>query len=241
MSQTTSKRTTTLAGEEVVYEVTKSDDATQARIDAGIDGITVIVPSDAHEDPEAILTENAMWVLDKKAKFDSYRDDVPDRTFEPGETFPYLGEERELVVEPRKKSVVGEGTIHLRRSAVEQSSIKRALRNFYRRQAREHLSDRLDHFAAEMGLEYDGLEIRNQRTRWGSCSTNGTISLNWRLLMAPPEVIDYVVVHELAHLREPNHTDMFWSLVAEHDPRYEEHAEWLEEHSARLVFSREDL
>ena len=241
MSQTTSKRSTTLAGEEVVYEVSKSDDATQPRIDAGIDGITVVVPSDTHEDPETILSENATWVLDKKAKFDRYRDGVPERSFEAGESFPYLGDDHELVVEPRRKSVVEDGTIRLRRSAVDQSSIKRALRNFYRRQAREHFSDRLAHFAAEMGLEYDGLEIRNQRTRWGSCSTNGTIGLNWRLLMAPPDVIDCVVIHELAHLREPNHTDAFWSLVAEHDPHYGAHAEWLEEHSARLVYSREDL
>ncbi len=92
-----------------------------------------------------------------------------------------------------------------------------------------------------MELDYDGVQIRNQRTRWGSCSTNGTISLNWRLLMAPPEVIDYVVVHELAHLREPNHTDAFWSLVAEYIPRYETHEDWLEENSTRLVFSADDL
>jgi hypothetical protein len=109
------------------------------------------------------------------------------------------------------------------------------------REVREYLIDRLDHFSGEMGLGYDGIEIRNQRTRWGSCSTNGTISLNWRLLMAPPEVIDYVVVHELAHLREPNHTDAFWSLVAEQIPEWETHADWLEEHSTRLVFSADDL
>lgn len=241
MSQTTSVRTTTLGGEKVVYEVSKSDDATQPRIEAGIDGITVIVPSDASENPEAILSEHTRWVLDRKAKYDSYRDDVPDRRFEPGETFPYLGEDYELVVEPRQKSVVADETIRLRQSAVDQSSVKRALRNFYRREAREHLSDRLDHFAEEMSLEYDGLEIRNQRTRWGSCSTNGTISLNWRLLMTPEDVVVYVIIHELAHLREQNHTEAFWSLVAEHDPDYEEHAEWLEKNSARLVFCRDEL
>jgi hypothetical protein len=59
--------------------------------------------------------------------------------------------------------------------------------------------------------------------------------------MAPPDVIDYVVVHEIAHLRESNHNEEFWSLVAEHDPDYEEHAEWLEEHSVRLIFSDDDL
>ncbi|OYR66952.1 M48 family metallopeptidase [Halorubrum ezzemoulense] len=241
MSQTTRKHTTTLAGEEVTYEVSRSDDATQPRIDAGIDGITVVLPASLDEDPETVLMENAGWVLEKKTKFDQYRADIPDRTFEAGERFPYLGEDHELIIEPRQKSEVVDQTIRLRQSAVDQSSVERALRNFYRREAREYLSKRLDQFAGGMELDYDGVQIRNQRTRWGSCSTNGTISLNWRLLMAPPEVIDYVVVHELAHLREPNHTDAFWSLVAEYIPGYETHEDWLEENSTRLVFSADDL
>jgi len=130
MSQTENERVTTLIGEEVTYEVSKSGDATQARIDAGIDGITVVVPADAPEDPEALLSENAVWVLDKKEKFDRYREEIPERSFEPGETFPYLGEQRRLVVEPRQKSVVTDETIRIRKSAVAQSSVKRALRNF---------------------------------------------------------------------------------------------------------------
>jgi predicted metal-dependent hydrolase len=92
-----------------------------------------------------------------------------------------------------------------------------------------------------MDVEYEQIQIRNQRTKWGSCSTTGTLGLNWRLMMAPPEIVDYIVVHELAHLRESNHTDSFWSLVAEHDPDYEEHSRWLEENSTQLIFSREDL
>lgn len=241
MSQTKRKRTTTLAGEDVTYEVSRSDDATQPRIDAGIDGITVVLPTTLDEDPETILNENVEWVLEKKTKFDRYRNQIPDRTFEAGEQFPYLGEGHKLVVEPRQKSEVVDGTIRLRKSAVKQSSVERALRTFYRREARSYLTDRLDHFSDEMRLEYDRIEIRNQRTRWGSCSTNGTISLNWRLLMAPPEIIDYLVVHELAHLQEPNHTDAFWRIVGDRIPEYEEHAAWLEENSTQLVFSEDDL
>ena len=75
----------------------------------------------------------------------------------------------------------------------------------------------------------------------GSCSTSGIINLNWRLLMAPPEVIDYLVVHELAHLTEQNHGREFWRLVGEYIPGHKGKAEWLEENSAKLVFSEEDL
>ena len=85
MSQTKPERTTTLAGEPIPYEVTVSDDATQPRIDAGIDGITVVLPTSPDTEPETLLKENADWVLDKKAKFDRYREEIPNRTFEAGE------------------------------------------------------------------------------------------------------------------------------------------------------------
>ena len=92
-----------------------------------------------------------------------------------------------------------------------------------------------------MDVEYKEIEIRNQRTKWGSCSSSGTLGLNWRLMMAPSEIIDYVVIHELAHLREPNHTNEFWRLVSKYDPDYAEHADWLDEHSTQLIFSNDDL
>lgn len=234
-------RRATVGDESIEYQVTYSDEATEPRIEVGIHGTTVVVPSGMDLDPDRLLEENGHWLREKRDQYDQYREQIPDRTFEPGETFPYLGEKRRLAVEPRQKSVVTKEEIRLRQSAITQSSVKRALRNFYRRESREYLSERLDLLADEMGLAYDGLQIRNQRTRWGSCSTNGTISLNWRLLMAPPEIIDYVVIHELAHLREPNHTDAFWSLVAEYEPDYEEHKEWLRANSSRLIFSEDDL
>lgn len=92
-----------------------------------------------------------------------------------------------------------------------------------------------------MDIEYEKIEIRNQRTKWGSCSTTGTLGLNWRLMLAPPEIVDYVVIHELAHLREANHSQAFWSLVSEFDPDYKRHADWLEENSTQLIFSHSDL
>lgn len=92
-----------------------------------------------------------------------------------------------------------------------------------------------------MGVKYERIEIRNQRTKWGSCSTTGTLGLNWRLMMAPPEVVDYVVVHELAHLEVQSHSDEFWRLVGEHMPDYESRANWLNENSTKLVFTEDDL
>ena len=237
----TASRTTALLGRELSYEVRHSDEATEPRIDVDIHGVRVVLPANSTTDPEVLLSENAAWVIEKKQKYDSYREQVPDREFEPGETFPYLGEEYEIVVEKRPSSETAENALRLAEHHVEQTSIKRALETFYRRKAREYFENEADRLADEMGVEYDKIEIRNQRTKWGSCSTSGTLGLNWRLIMAPSEIVDYILIHELAHLREQNHGEEFWSLVAEHDPEYGNHAEWLNENSAQLVFTEDDL
>lgn len=230
-----------LLGETVEYELRRSTDASEPRIDVDIHGVTVVLPECADNQPAELLKENASWVLEKRRVYQRYREEAPERAFEAGEMFPYLGESHELVVEPRQSHTVSNRTIRLRQSAVEQSSIKQVLQNFYRSRARQHFADRADQYASRMGVEYEQIEVRNQRTKWGSCSTSGTLGLNWRLMMASPEVIDYIVVHELAHLRESNHTQAFWDIVAEYIPDYPEHAEWLTENSTQLIFSKADL
>ncbi|TKX51647.1 M48 family peptidase [Halorubrum sp. ASP121] len=240
-SQSSDRRTIELLGNRIEFGVRQSSDATKPRIDVDIHGVTVTVPDSADVQPTKVLRENAAWVIEKQRGFEKYREEIPDRTFETGESFPLLGTDRELVIEPARSHTITNTSIRLRKSTVEQSTVKRVLENVYRREARDHFAERADYYAEQMGVEYEKIEIRNQRTKWGSCSTTGTISLNWRLMMAPPEVVDYVVVHELAHLREKNHDDEFWSLVAEYDPEYEAHAEWLNENSARLIFTEDDL
>jgi len=235
------RRTVELLGQSVGYELRRSSDATEPRIDVDIHGITVVVPESNEVRPRELLKENAVWVIEKKREYDAYRAQVPERSYEEGATFSYLGQECEVVIERRPSSSVEDETLRLARHHIEDTSVKRALETLYRRKAREVFKERADHFAEQMGVEYEQIEIRSQRTKWGSCSTTGTLGLNWRLLMAPREIVDYIVIHELAHLRESNHTDSFWSLVAEHDPEYESHANWLEENSTQLIFSDDDL
>jgi len=88
--------------------------------------------------------------------------------------------------------------------------------------------------APRLGVTVTRIAIRDQRTRWGSCSSRGTLSFNWRLVLAPPEVAGYVVVHELCHLREPSHSPRFWRLVAGARPGYSEQRRWLAEHGWEL-------
>lgn len=235
------RRRVDLLGKSVEYEVTHSSEATQTRIDIDIHGVRVVVPEGEAADPATLLKENATWVVEKTEQFDQYREKAPERTFEEGETFPYLGSQHRVVTENRPSSSVVDDTFRLAKHHVKQTSVRRALETLYRREARKRFERRANHFAEELDAEYDQIEIRNQRTRWGSCSTTGTLGLNWRLMMAPPEIIDYVIIHEVAHLREPDHSDAFWSLVSRHDPDYEAHIEWLKQNSSRLIFSTDDL
>lgn len=230
-----------LLGTTVEYEVRHSAEATEPRIDVDIHGVMIVVPEAEEMRPATLLQENAAWVLDKQRSYEAHRSRAPERVFEAGEGFPMFGKDRELVIEPRQGHVLTGGSIRLRQSAVDRSSIKRVLRNFYRDRAREHFTDRLDCYTERMGVEYERLELRNQRTRWGSCSTGGTISLNWRLVMAPRDVIDYLIVHELAHLTEQHHGAEFWQLIKEHIQEYNQRAAWLERNSAKLIFSEGDL
>lgn len=231
----------TVANESIEYVVRRSEEATEPRIDVGIHEITVVLPKESDVDAEELLRENGPWVAAKKRKYDRYREQAPDRTFEEGATFPYLGDRYEVVVERRPLAVAEGGELRLPEHQVEQTSVKRTIEAFYRRKARDVFEERAQQFAEEMDVSYDEIEIRNQRTKWGSCSTTGTLGFNWRLMMAPSSIVDYIVVHELAHLREASHSDEFWQIVAEYDPEYDEHATWLAENSAKLIFTKEDL
>jgi predicted metal-dependent hydrolase len=107
-----------------------------------------------------------------------------------------------------------------------------------RRAARELVAMVAEEEAAALGVSYGRIEVRDQRTRWGSCSTRGTLSFNWRLVLAPFAVLDYVVVHELCHLCEANHSACFWRLVESRRPAWRDQRAWLREHGAELLAFR---
>ena len=104
-----------------------------------------------------------------------------------------------------------------------------------RQRARQLVSALAEEEARRIGVSYRRIRIGAQRTRWGSCSPSGTLSFNWRLVLAPPEVADYVVVHELCHLRVPNHSRSFWTLLEQHRPHWRDQRAWLREHGAELL------
>ena len=108
------------------------------------------------------------------------------------------------------------------------------IERWYRGEAGTHLAGRVEHYAPRLGVRPSRVSIRGQRSRWGSCSRKGTVSLNWRLMMMPGELADYVVVHELCHLRHMNHSPQFWAMVGDTIPDFRQRRRRLNEHQGRL-------
>ena len=103
-----------------------------------------------------------------------------------------------------------------------------------RKLAREVFARRAEHWSREMGVAYKSVRVKDQRSLWGSCTREGSLNFNWRVVMAPSEVLDYLVIHELAHLLEMNHSRRFWAHVARWSPDYKAHRRWLREHGHKL-------
>ncbi len=107
-------------------------------------------------------------------------------------------------------------------------------KKLYRSQAREVISRRAAYFAPLMGVSYNRIAIKETKTRWGSCSAKGNLNFHWKLILMPAKILDYVVVHELAHLKEMNHSPRFWAQVEKMLPDYRQRRKWLKEHGAEV-------
>ena len=122
---------------------------------------------------------------------------------------------------------------------MKKNSIKEVIENIYREKARDLIKERVEEYTNQLDKDYNKVYIRNQKTKWGSCSSKSNLSFNWRLLMAPEYVLDYVIAHECTHLEERNHSKNFWKKLEDLVPEYKKAINWLKENSPKLVFSPE--
>ncbi|MFZ5819192.1 MAG: M48 family metallopeptidase [Chloroflexota bacterium] len=180
------------------------------------------------------LEKKADWVRKAQAKLKARAGQHPRHIFETGDAFPWLGVSFPLQLVAAQRPALQFDGVRFTLSHKAQVDAQAYFTAWYREQARLHLQARLDHFARLHRFTYRGLRITSARTRWGSCNTKNQIAFAWRLVMAPPEVVDYVVVHELAHTVHHNHGLKFWNLVAEIVPEYKHHIRWLKQHGHTL-------
>jgi predicted metal-dependent hydrolase len=212
------------------YSVRRSDRARRVRVTVDRAGAVEVVlprrlPLRAAE--EAML-ELRPWIDRRLAEVGRQRAAVLAR----GDTVPYLGTSLTLRSEPGRTRVTRRGDTLLVPAGDERPE---AIERWYRRMARTEIQTRLDRACAAAGLSYTRLTIRDQRTRWGSCSRTGALSFNWRLLLAPEAVLDYVIWHEVCHLAVMDHSPRFWALVARHCPDHRAQAAWLRRNAGTLV------
>jgi predicted metal-dependent hydrolase len=224
----------------VPYAVRRSTRARYARIEVDADGVRVIVPQRMPLSQVApFVAGKQRWIERTLRRYRQAEIEAPLVELVDGGTVPYLGEELTLRVraEPGRvrPHVARRGTIlRVAVGSPGQPAVRDALERWYRRQARTEVADRLDRATARAGTSYTGLSIRGQRTRWASCSSRGAMSFNWRLLLAPVEVLDYVVEHEVAHLDVLGHSRRFWALVERRCPDYRRHERWLRRYGSTL-------
>ncbi len=231
------ERTVVINGQEVLYQVRRHPKAKHMRLKiTPFDGVVVTMPLrlPRYINPDTFVLDNGEWVLTKlretghlispKAKPQQLRG---------GKQIMFRGYLYRIVVErlaishPRillheeRKSI----TLFLPHS--EEVNLNTVLKEWLREQATEQIRKVLKEEAAAIGVKLKRVAVREQKTKWGSCTADGNLSFNWRLILFPPRILRYVVVHELCHLRHFDHSIRFWRLVAKHVPDYRSAVEWL--------------
>lgn len=190
---------------------------------------------------EAFLEEKAEWIENtairlRHAKKEEEKTRI---ALENGDELYFLGEKRILSVirEERKHARVvwamGRLLLYVPYDA-DYEKKRKQLEKWYRKEAAELLNEKAGEFAARLQVDYEEIRIKDQKSRWGSCSSKGNLNFNWRIIMAPEAVCDYVVIHELCHLVYMDHSENFWSLVEKLCPDYREYRKWLKENGKRL-------
>jgi len=217
---------------ELRYSIRHSKRARRVRVTVDHErGVEVVLPPRAgRREAAAAVAELQPWITRRVAELERARSAVRAR----GETVPYLGQTLLTIPQPGRTRVHRRDEMLLVPTGAERLP---ALERWYRRAARNEVARRLDHACARAGLSYESLTIRGQRTRWASCSPTGAMSFNWRLLLAPEHVLDYVVWHEVCHLEVLDHSPRFWNLLARWCPDYRDSARWLRRHGATLVLA----
>ena len=176
-----------------------------------------------------LVKEQAEWVRSRQEIARQRAAAAPAKAFVEGEDFWYLGQVYKLAIVDAARPLLAlderAGQFRLARAA--QPGAAAVFEAWYRRQARRVFAGRVTAYARQSGLQPKKLRVGGARTRWGSCSSKGTLSFTWRLVMAPLAAIDYVVVHELCHLQVKNHSREFWARVKAILPDYKEQVRWL--------------
>ncbi|HLO32272.1 MAG TPA: SprT family zinc-dependent metalloprotease [Anaerolineales bacterium] len=218
----------------VINQIIRSKRKTLALVVRADSSLIVRAPLRASERSiEEFVQKYAGWIEKKQTEARAATPPAP-RQFVGGENFTYLGDTYPLeIVRGQIPVLLLKENFKLAETA--QNNAGAALERWYREQARQVLNERVSIYAKQHNFQYKQIRITSARSRWGSCSANGSLNFSWRLIMAPLEVVDYVVIHELVHTIVHNHSGRFWKKVAEILPDYKDRRQWLRRNGQQLT------
>ena len=183
---------------------------------------------------KSMVAKKADWIAKTQTRLAKQYPNLKEKTYHPGEQFWYLGEKYPLRLTERKRPLLDlNGEFLLYKGA--QKRAKDIFIEWYREETRNITADLIQKYVRQYQFKFNQVHITSARTRWGSCSGKNNLNFTYRLSMAPLDVIDYVVVHELAHLKVRNHSKAFWTVVAEIKPDYHRNRKWLKQNGALLT------
>ena len=195
----------------------------------------------ASAEADRFVRSKSEWIQQKLAQQAHQISQIPERSYSDGSLFPYMGMQLTLMVRPHSKAeVYRHGDLLLvftssRSRLPPEEQVCRLVSGWYQQQALEVLAHKTDQAARRLGARYTEVSIKATRSKWGHCTTKGAIQYNWQILLAPEPIVDYLVAHEVSHLRHHNHSPAFWAVVAGLCPDYKQRRAWLKSKGALLV------
>jgi predicted metal-dependent hydrolase len=230
--------TVRLQGEPVTYTVRRSARAKHMRITISAhSGIVVTLPArmQRYVNPDEFLREKQEWVL---RHLERVRQEAPRAELGDGSRIHFRGREFTVRIVDRGIPapvcrIAGHELLVILPTGFD-GDLKEVIKEWMRREATEVIGRETGELAEVIGVRYTRVIIRDQKTKWGSCSRKGNLSFNWRLILFPDEILRYVIIHELCHLRHFNHSERFWGMVEEYDPRFRDSVNWLKKYGVRV-------
>lgn len=199
------------------------------------------------------IQAKADWIIQRRREVVEHQSKKKVHNFQSGDVFLYLGEAYvlTLVAAGRKRVELVREVVENKQQVIQEMqtidnkfivyttyfeprNVEKQIKEWYKKQAVEYITERVEHYAQTVSENYTEITMENRKGRWGSCSSKGELTFNWRLMLAPQEIIDYVVVHELCHLKHMDHSPQYWKAVGSILPDYKVRKEWLKENGISL-------
>ena len=221
------------------FETIRTDRVKSASIDVEDNLVKVTVPKNLSDERiEELIKGRILWIKQKLALQASAIVSKP-KEYVDGEAFAYLGRNYRLKcangTEESVKLRSGYLNVTTKNGKRNSEHIKAAIEQWYRTKALSRLVDKNKRYSAILKVEPTSINLKDYKAMWGSCSPKGVVSYNWRIILAPHKIVDYIVVHELCHLIEPNHSSKYWKQVRSVIPDYKNSKEWLKNNGSSLL------